>query len=306
MSKQSPLSAVHKPRKQTPRKPASSRKKAPRKPTARRTKKATGPRTFSAWGYYVGMGLVILLFVAGFFYFFIRPYSYRWKPCYGFKAYGVCMPSGFAVHGIDVSHHQGSIDWRALSLARQGRFPIQFVFMKASEGGDYGDKEFCANFDSARAHGFIRGAYHFYNPKTDPIRQADFFIRSVDLHAGDLPPVLDIEKRGDDERKLRHDLKVWLDRVEQHYRVKPILYTSYKFKTRYLNDSVFNSYPYWIAHYYVDSVEYNGAWKFWQHTDVGILPGIREKVDLNIFNGSLEELCRMTIGNTAQERSEER
>lgn len=115
------------------------------------------------------------------------------------------------------------------------------------------------------------------------------------LDSGDLPPVLDIEKRGKDENQLRRDLKLWLDKIEQHYKVKPILYTSYKFKTRYLNDSVFNSYPYWIAHYYVDSVEYRGEWKFWQHTDVGTLPGIREKVDLNIFNGSLEELQLMTI-----------
>lgn len=71
--------------------------------------------------------------------------------------------------------------------------------------------------------------------------------------------MLDIEKRGKDENQLRRDLKLWLDKIEQHYKVKPILYTSYKFKTRYLNDSVFNSYPYWIAHYYVDSVEYRGG-----------------------------------------------
>lgn len=114
------------------------------------------------------------LFLAAFFYFFIRPYSYRWKPCYGFKAYGVCMPSGFHVHGIDVSHYQGNIDWKMLTQTRQGKFPIHFVFMKASEGGDYGDKAFSSNFDSAKTHGFIRGAYHFYNPKTDPVRQADF------------------------------------------------------------------------------------------------------------------------------------
>lgn len=91
--------------------------------------------------------------------------------------------------------------------------------------------------------GLSVGAYHFYNPKTDPVRQADFFINSVKLDSGDLPPVLDIEKRGKDENQLRRDLKLWLDKIEQHYKVKPILYTSYKFKTRYLNDSVFNSYP---------------------------------------------------------------
>ncbi len=62
-----------------------------------------------------------------------------------------------------------------------------------------------------------------------------------------------------------------------------------------LNDSIFNSYPYWIAHYYVDSVEYKGKWRFWQHTDVGTVPGVEESVDLNIFNGTIEELKAMTI-----------
>jgi lysozyme len=177
-----------------------------------------------------------------------------------------------------------------LKQTRQGQFPVQFIFMKATEGGDYSDNKFVANFDSAKVHGFIRGAYHFYNPKTDAHKQADFFINSVKLEPGDLPPVLDIEKKSRDIKKLQNDLKIWLRKVESHYGVKPIIYASYKFKTKYLNDSVFDSYPYWIAHYYVDSVKYQGEWKFWQHTDVGTLPGIDEKVDLNIFNGSSTDL----------------
>lgn len=80
--------------------------------------------------------------LSAFFYFFIRPYSYRWKPCYGLKAYGVCMPAGFHIHGIDVSHYQGNIDWQRLTQTRQSQFPIHFIFMKASEGGDYGDRVF--------------------------------------------------------------------------------------------------------------------------------------------------------------------
>ena len=266
-----------------------------RKSAARRGKKKSEARIMPAWLRTILAVCIIAVFSAGFYWFFIRPYAYRWKPCYGQKGYGVCMPCDYEVHGIDISHYQGSIDWVQLTTNKTTKFPIHFVFMKASEGGDYGDKAFSSNFDSAKTYGFIRGAYHFYNPKTDPVRQADFFINSVKLDSGDLPPVLDIEKRGKDENQLRRDLKLWLDKIEQHYKVKPILYTSYKFKTRYLNDSVFNSYPYWIAHYYVDSVEYRGEWKFWQHTDVGTLPGIREKVDLNIFNGSLEELQLMTI-----------
>ena len=280
-------------KKVTAKKPA--KKPAPKRTPSKRKAKKTIHKEVPAWVRYLLGILVVVVFVTGFYWFFIRPYAYRWKPCYGLKGYGICMPSGYQVHGIDISHYQGDINWNMLKQTRQGQFPISFIFMKATEGGDYSDDKFVANFDSARAHGFVRGAYHFYNPKTDANKQADFFINSVQLEPGDLPPVLDIEKKGKDIKKLQADLKVWLRKVESHYGVKPIIYASYKFKTRYLNDSVFNSYPYWIAHYYVDSVRYEGDWKFWQHTDVGTLPGIDEKVDLNVFNGSLQELKRMQL-----------
>lgn len=282
-----------------PRKPKAKRQSAQyKKGGGRGKKKKEESRKWNlpSWSHYVMMGIVAVLFLAGFYYLFIHPYAYRWKPCYGTKAYGVCLPCGYEVHGFDISHHQGIIDWERLKSVQYAPFPVRFVFMKASEGGDFGDTAFQRNFEQAHEAGFICGAYHFYNPKTDPVRQADFFIRSVKLRTGDLPPVLDIETRPKDVGKLRRDLKIWLDRIERHYGVKPILYTSYKFKTRYLNDSVFNSYPYWIAHYYVDSVAYEGEWKFWQHTDVGTLPGIDRQVDLNVFNGTMEEMNELRIG----------
>ncbi|WP_294633503.1 glycoside hydrolase family 25 protein [uncultured Bacteroides sp.] len=239
---------------------------------------------------------IVVVFSAFFYWFFVRPYAYRWKPCEGRKGYGVCMPFGYNVHGIDISHHQGSVDWMQLISHKTSDFPLHFVFMKATEGGDHSDDAFPFNFDQARRYGFIRGAYHFFSPKTDPNKQADFFIRTVQLTAGDLPPVLDVENIGKSTPEdLKVAVKTWLDRIEEHYGVKPILYTSYKFKTRYLNDSIFNAYPYWIAHYYVDSVKYEGAWRFWQHTDAGRVTGINEEVDLNVFNGTLDELLGMTL-----------
>ena len=120
--------------------------------------------------------------------------------------------------------------------------------------------------------------------------------RTAPLDSGDLPPVLDVETAsGKNKKELQRAVKAWLDRVEQHYGVKPILYTSYKFKLRYLNDSLFNTYPYWIAHYYVDSVRYDGRWDFWQHTDAGIVPGIEGNVDLNVFNGTPEALDSLLL-----------
>ena len=245
---------------------------------------------------YLLAGAMTVCFALFFYYFFVRPYSYRWKSCPGNKEYGVCIPCGYQVHGIDISHHQGRIDWDRLAASRREKAPLHFVFMKATEGGDHCDDMFGENLDQARQHGFLCGAYHFFNPATDALRQADFFISQARLCRGDLPPVLDVETTGGkDKKELQHGVKQWLDRVEQHYGVKPILYTSYKFKSRYLNDSLFDAYPYWIAHYYVDTIAYQGAWSFWQHTDVGDVPGIPKRVDLNVFNGSIEELKALTL-----------
>ncbi len=254
------------------------------------------PRTMPVWLRNFWAVCIILVFSTGFYWFFIRPYAYRWKPCYGQKGYGVCMPCNYEVHGIDISHYQGKIDWELLTHNREAKFPIHFIFLKATEGGDHGDDTFTQNFGQARKYGFIRGAYHYFIPKTDAHKQADFFIRTVQLVKGDLPPVLDVETTGKQSpQELKTAVKTWLDRVEAHYGVKPILYTSYKFKKRYLSDSIFNAYPYWIAHYYVDSVRYEGKWHFWQHTDVGTVPGIEKEVDLNVFNGTLEELQALTL-----------
>ena len=95
---------------------------------------------------------------------------------------------------------------------------------------------------------------------------------------------------------FQQEVLAWLHIVEDRYHVKPIIYTYYKFKTSYLNTPVFDDYPYWIAHYYVDKVQYAGPWKFWQHTDAGKLPGIKGYVDFNLYNGSFYDLKQLCIG----------
>lgn len=240
--------------------------------------------------------LVFLLFIFLFYRFCIKPYSYRWKPCPGERVYKVCMPCKYGIHGVDISHHQGAVNWKRLQECQEGKYPIHFMFIKATEGGDHKDDAFDMNFENARKFGFIRGVYHYFIPRTDARKQAEFFINTVQLETGDLPPVLDVEEsRGKSSSELQKGVKEWLDVVEKHYGVKPILYTSYKFKLKYLDNKEFDRYPYWIAHYYVDSVKYEKKWHFWQHTDIGRVPGINHDVDLNVFNGSLEELKMMTI-----------
>jgi len=260
-------------------------------------RKSAGKHSKSPWWlkYAISVGVGLVLFIVGFYWFFVKPYAYRWKPCYGRLAYGVCIPCDYDVHGIDISHYQEEINWQELYKNKDTEFPLKFIFMKATEGGDLADGNFRQNFDSAKSYGFIRGAYHFFIPSSDARRQAEFYIRNVKLNPGDLAPVLDVETKGKNVEELQRGVKTWLDIVEAHYGVKPILYTSYKFKESYLNAPAFDAYPYWIAHYYVDSVRYSGHWEFWQHTDIGEVPGIEGEVDLNVFNGKLEDLSKFTL-----------
>ncbi len=225
--------------------------------------------------------------------FFVSPTGYRWRAIYGDPDY----PKGYEIHGIDISHHQGTIDWNRLRNALIEQTPIRFVIIKGTEGDSYLDSKFRENFFYAREKGFIRGVYHFWSNNSSPRRQAYFFLAMVKLVPGDLPPVLDVESkpRNISTEAFQQNVLTWLHIVEDKYQVKPILYTGYRFKQQYLSDSRFDSYPFWIAHYYVSKMEYGGEWKFWQHTDVGRLPGINNFVDLNIYNGSFYDLQKLTI-----------
>jgi len=237
---------------------------------------------------------MIALYIWCFYYFFVSPTGFRWRALYGDAKY----PAGYEIHGIDISHYQVDIDWGLLSNAMVNGCPVRFVIMKSTEGTGKLDETFYENYQSAGDYGFIRGAYHFWSNKSSARDQAYFFLKKVHLNDGDLPPVLDVEHKPKEQsvEDFQRDILTWLHIVEDKYHVKPIIYTYYKFKQSYLSAPVFDDYPYWIAHYYVEKIEYKGPWKFWQHTDAGRLPGIKGYVDLNIYNGSYYDLKQMTIG----------
>ncbi len=282
------------PRKQTTHKKTSGRRTSP-VPHRRPNVFIRLLQHLPGWAWWIGGLSVVAVYIFFFYYFFVSPFGFRFRALYGDISY----PEGYEIHGIDISHHQGEINWQ--QLKDEGvidKFPVRFIMIKATEGATKVDENFIDNFYQAREYGFTRGAYHFYSVYSTAKDQAEFFIQNVQLENGDLPPVLDVEykpkNQSDDD--FRQSVLQWLQIVEQHYGVKPIIYTYYKFKMKYLDDAAFDPYPYWIAHYYVEEVEYKGPWKFWQHTDVGRLPGIKGYVDFNIYNGSYYDLRKMTIG----------
>ena len=252
------------------------------------------------WAWWLGGFTVVALYVVFFYYFFVSPFGFRWRALYGDISY----PEGYEIHGIDISHYQGEIDWEKLrNHGMIEKCPVRFVMIKATEGASKLDDKFNDNFYQAREYGFIRGAYHFWSVHSSGRAQAEYFMKQVKLEEGDLPPVLDVEHKAKSQtdEEFKESVLTWLRLVEKKYGVKAIIYTYYKYKMRFLSDPIFDEYPYWIAHYYVEKVEYQVKWKFWQHNDCGQLPGIKGYVDFDIYNGSYYDLKRLTIGNTEEE-----
>lgn len=283
------------------KKSAMARKKTPRRGGSRgRRRSSSFLQRYPRWAWWIGGTAVIVLYVFLFYHFFVGPTGFRWRALYGDAEY----PEGYEIHGIDISHYQGKIDGEQLKNAMIKGCPVRFVIIKSTEGSSRLDENFRENFNQARDFGFIRGVYHFWSNKSTAREQAYYFLDQVHLTDGDLPPVLDIEHKPADKsvEDFQRDVLTWLHIVEDKYHVKPIIYTYYKFKEQYLSAPVFDDYPYWIAHYYVDKVQYKGKWKFWQHTDVGKLPGIKGYVDFNIYNGSYYELKQLCIGSNNNEK----
>ena len=249
---------------------------------------------FRRFSSYLFWGLLTII-VAVFLIFIVRTVIIPRFPAWKARHTTVEFPDG-TVRGIDISHYQDDIDWERLRHARLNGAPLSFIYVKATEGTDIIDENFNQNFYQAKKNDILRGAYHFYSPKSPASAQAKFFCKIVQLEEGDLPPVLDVERVGDlDEEQLRREIKTWMTIVERHYGVKPVLYASYKFRQRYMQTLDFDAHPYWIAHYYVDTLSYKGKWHFWQHTDAGRVEGIKGFVDINVFNGTYDDLLSLTI-----------
>ena len=197
--------------------------------------------------------------------------------------------------GIDVSEYQGDIRWSYVDTL-ENQFPIHFVLIRATVGDDRLDRKFKENWRGAKENKMIRGAYHYYRPNENSLEQAALFIKTVHLQKGDLPPVLDIERLPENQsiERLKIGLKRWLEKVEAHYKVRPIIYTGEKYYSDFLKEE-FSEYLFWIANYNFYREKIDEDWLFWQFTERGTVPGIKGNVDVNVYNGDLQQLQFITV-----------
>ncbi len=209
------------------------------------------------------------------------------------------------VPGVDVSYWDSGIDWPKVRATSQ-----RFVYVKATEGETYADPTFETNWVGAKTSGLLRGAYCFFHPNQDGKKQADRFISVLKAlnDNGELPMAIDLEvPDATSKDKIIAKAKIWLDEVEQAFGRTPAIYSGVSFLETNFSElgggppAWAKDYPFWLGWY---PNQYTPGmtplmprgwltWTFWQYSKTGSLNGINTKVNLDIFNGTLDELYQL-------------
>lgn len=209
--------------------------------------------------------------------------------------------------GIDVSSHNGEIDWQAVSNSG-----VRFAWIKHTEGRTHENPRHEENLLGARANNVVAGAYHFARPDTDrepnlgdAITEAKWFLSHYDAKPGDLVPMLDLENgMKTDDTYNAHWALAWLETVEAELGHKPICYTARWAEDMYLVNAdktlleELKEYPVWVASYN-SGIEPErpsriwSGWNVWQYTGSGAVPGVEGNCDKNWMSGGMLDYLRM-------------
>lgn len=202
---------------------------------------------------------------------------------------GVARAHTLPIHGIDVSRHNGNIDWNRVASAG-----TRFAFIKATDGGDHLDPMFRTNWEGARRAGIPRGAYHFVYWCRPANEQVAWFAANVPADPQALPPVLDLEwnngsscKHTLTKQEVIAKVNVLLAGMEAHTGKVPIIYTDINFHRDILEGMDIDN-TMWLRSTAAQPHERfkNRPWALWQYTQTGTIPGIRGEVDRNAWFSS--------------------
>jgi lysozyme len=182
-------------------------------------------------------------------------------------------------YGIDVSGHQGTIEWSKVASD-----DIDFAYIKATEGGDFIDDRFSANWRGAEEVGIQRGAYHFFTLCTPGDEQARLFLREVPPDPEALPPAVDLELAGNcsarpPTERIQRELDVFIDLVGTRWKRRLVLYLGNDFESRYpVKDRLDR--PLWLRRFLLRPA---GEWRIWQLHGYALVDGVEGGVDLNVM-----------------------
>lgn len=201
-------------------------------------------------------------------------------------------PDGVKVlRGIDVSKFQGKIDWQQVKNAG-----VEFVILRLGIRG-YGtgelkmDERFADNYHGATQAGIKVGVYFFSAAvnETEAVEEADFVLRALQGLTIEMPVVFDTEPiLYDDARtdnltpdQLTEITSAFCDRIRANG-YEPMIYANAKRFTTVLHLEQLEDYDKWLADYR-DTPDYPYAFKMWQFTEKGSVPGIEGNVDIDLY-----------------------
>jgi lysozyme len=203
-------------------------------------------------------------------------------------------PSRFPFWGVDVSHHQGDVDWATVARTPQ----IAFAYVKATEGADWVDPRFPANWQGARRAGLRVGGYHFFTFCRPPLEQAQHFLKVLPRDADTLPPAVDVELGGNcaavpAARDVQDALVLWMEAVRGATGRDPIIYATREAYDRFLQPPPLRR-RIWIRDVWAEPrLPQPDPWQLWQFDARARLTGIPTFVDLNVFRGNRSDLDRL-------------
>lgn len=188
-------------------------------------------------------------------------------------------PDDFSVRGIDISAHNGAIDFDAVKADG-----ISFVYIKATEGADFKDPAFVDNYRKARNAGLKIGAYHFFRFNTPGHSQAINLLHSVASRRLDMPLVIDLEEWTNDKNMHTDSIAGNLIEMITHLTdagVPVMIYTNKDGYDRFVFRRL-SHIPLWLCSF--TDIPASAPWTMWQHSHSGVVHGVRGHVDTNVFH----------------------
>ena len=199
------------------------------------------------------------------------------------------LPNGAVARGIDVSNHQGTVDWNKVKAAG-----IDFAILKV--GPVYGkpDDSFERNAAECERLGIPYGVYYYSYARSveDANKEADRTLAWLGGHHPSLPVYYDLEDSyilqdpDFSKDKLTQIAQAFCNRMEA-VGFKSGIYANLNWLNNYLNSPSLSGYDHWVAQYNW-RCDYAGSYSFWQYSSSGNVPGVNGRCDMNYcFNGSL-------------------
>lgn len=181
--------------------------------------------------------------------------------------------------GVDVSAHQGEIDWAKVSA---DGFTVAYI--KATEGTGYTDATFQQNWDGARAAGLTTGAYHYFTLCSSGAEQAADFLAAAPPDDSALPPALDLEFDGacedrPDGADAQTEIDAFTAAVEKAWGRRLVIYSSSDWRQHY-GLPVTGPRPDWLYSEHVRPPQ--ADWAVWQVRFDGAVSGISGGVDIDV------------------------